>query len=59
MQEIDWVDIKKKLPFGSTEEELHLRDYYWKNFDSNGNGYISLSELDKGIRDIIQLPTLF
>ena len=25
----------------------------------NGNGYLSLAEVDKGMRDIIQLPTLF
>jgi len=25
----------------------------------NGNGYLSLAELDKGMRDIIKLPILF
>jgi len=25
----------------------------------NGNGYVSLAELDKGIRDVINLPILF
>ena len=25
----------------------------------NGNGYISLAEVDKGIRDVLVLPTLF
>jgi hypothetical protein len=25
----------------------------------NGNGYLSLAEIDKGMRDVVQLPTLF
>lgn len=32
---------------------------YWPGFDVNGNGYLSLAEVDKGIRDVIQLPQLF
>ena len=32
---------------------------YWPAFDVNGNGYLSLAELDKGIRDVLQLPELF
>jgi hypothetical protein len=25
----------------------------------NGNGYLSLAEVDKGMRDVVQLPILF
>lgn len=25
----------------------------------NGNGYLSLAEIDKGIRDVLELPELF
>ncbi len=25
----------------------------------NGNGYLSLAEIDKGITDVVQLPVLF
>lgn len=32
---------------------------YWPYFDVNGNGYLSLAEVDKGVRDVIQLPELF
>lgn len=32
---------------------------YWPYFDINGNGYLSLAEVDKGIRDVMQLPELF
>jgi len=27
--------------------------------DVNGNGFLSLAEVDKGIRDVINLPVLF
>ena len=27
--------------------------------DVNGNGYLSLAEVDKGMRDVIKIPTLF
>lgn len=27
--------------------------------DVNANGYLSLAEVDKGMRDVIQLPVLF
>ena len=32
---------------------------YWPAFDANGNGYLSLAEADKGVRDVLQLPELF
>ena len=27
--------------------------------DVNGNGYMSLAEIDKGMRDVVRLPELF
>jgi hypothetical protein len=27
--------------------------------DVNGNGYLSLAEIDKGMRDVAQIPILF
>ena len=27
--------------------------------DMNGNGYMSLAEVDKGMRDVVKLPALF
>ena len=27
--------------------------------DMNGNNYLSLAEIDKGVRDVLQLPELF
>lgn len=41
-------------------QKLSVDPYtYWPAFDVNGNGYLSLAEVDKGIRDVIQLPELF
>jgi len=31
----------------------------WPAFDVNGNGYLSLAEVDKGMRDVVRLPKLF
>ena len=31
----------------------------WNYMDVNGNGLLSLAEVDKGMRDVIQLPALF
>ena len=36
-----------------------MRQEYWKGFDNNGNGYVSLAETEKGIRDVIKLDNLF
>lgn len=27
--------------------------------DVNGNGYMSLAEIDKGLRDVVQIPAMF
>ena len=31
----------------------------WNEFNVNGNQYLSLAEVDKGMRDVVCLPTLF
>ena len=36
-----------------------MRIKQWNYFDMNGNGYLSLAEVDKGMRDVIKLPILF
>ncbi len=36
-----------------------MRIKQWNYFDMNGNGYLSLAEVDKGMRDVVQLPILF
>jgi len=31
----------------------------FKQFDPNGNGYLSLAEIQKGILDVLELKSLF
>ena len=51
--------MEEKLPWRNTPEHKAKRDQYWTGFDVNGNGYLSLAEIDKGITDVVQLPVLF
>lgn len=36
-----------------------MRQEYWKGFDNNGNGYVSLAETEKGVRDVIKIQNMF
>ena len=47
--------IKSKLKFRKTPQEKAVRDAIWKQFDINSNGLLSLAEIDKGLRDVLQL----
>lgn len=31
----------------------------WSSFDANGNGYLSLAEVDRGVKYVLKLPELF
>merc|ERR1712018_711495 len=59
MAEIDWESINAKLPFQRTDEEKAKRRELFNQFDPNGNGYLSLAETDKGMRDVLQSDELF
>ena len=54
-----WDELKEKLPWHKTPEDLAKRQAIWATFDVNGNGYLSLAEVDKGMRDVVCLPALF
>jgi hypothetical protein len=57
---IDWADMARRLPTSKSDpNQIKMRSEYWKGFDNNGNGYISLAETEKGIRDVIKLENLF
>ena len=57
---IDWNEIAKKMPTSKTDPaDKKRRAELWKYFDNNGNGYASLAECDKGIRDGLKLDDLF
>ena len=54
-----WEQLRLKLPWKKTPEELQRRKDMWQYFDMNNNGYLSLAEIDKGMRDAVKLPILF
>ncbi|KAL2628861.1 hypothetical protein R1flu_013547 [Riccia fluitans] len=56
---MNFAEIKAKLPSDKTPEEKAARSKLFTQFDPNGNGYLSLAEVDKGIRDVLGLEDLF
>ena len=36
-----------------------MRIQQWASIDINNNGYLSLAEIDKGLRDVICIPEVF
>ena len=47
-----------KLPIGKSDSEKALRDDLFRQFDPNGNGYLSLAEVDRGVQDILGLNVI-
>ena len=58
-QNINWAEIREKLPYGRDPATKAKRDKIWSYIDVNGNGYVSLAEVDKGLRDVLQLDSVF
>lgn len=52
---IDWADVAKKLPWGTDEESAKRRKKLFKVFDPNGNGLLSLAEVDKGVGEDLKM----
>jgi hypothetical protein len=42
-----------------TTEHVARRKELFKQIDMNGNGYVSLAEMDKGIRDVLKCREIF
>lgn len=57
--EIDWDGLREKLPTEKTPEQKAKRVELFGQFDPNGNGFISLAEVDKGCRDVLELFEIF
>ncbi len=55
----DWEGLINRLPIQKTKEDREKRKKIWLEMDCNKNGYLSLAEFDKGIRDVLNLPELF
>jgi len=55
----DWDAFLAKFPVEKNDEEKAKRVEMFAAFDPNGNGYLSLAEIDNGCRDILGLYELF
>ena len=53
-----WTTLKEKLPTERTEAAKARRAELFTAFDPNGNGHVSLAEVDKGVREQFQLQDL-
>jgi len=54
-----WASLSASLPAGTDKASETLRKKLFKQFDSQGNGYLSLAEIDKGIGEILRSDVLF
>eukprot|EP00672_Neobodo_designis_P026072 CAMPEP_0174829004 /NCGR_PEP_ID=MMETSP1114-20130205/1665_1 /TAXON_ID=312471 /ORGANISM="Neobodo designis, Strain CCAP 1951/1" /LENGTH=70 /DNA_ID=CAMNT_0016062737 /DNA_START=45 /DNA_END=254 /DNA_ORIENTATION=+ len=59
MANIDWSGIRAKMPMEKTADQRAKRNELFSRFDPNGNGYLSLAEVDKGCRDVLGLYEIF
>ena len=55
----EWSALTAKLCFQKTPQQATARQKLFQRIDVNGNGYLSLAELEKGIRDELRLPKIF
>ena len=56
---INWQHISASLPYGTDAASKTKRDQLWKGIDVNGNGFVSLAEVDKGLRDVLKIDSVF
>eukprot|EP01063_Lacrimia_lanifica_P024247 TRINITY_DN3219_c0_g1_i1.p1 TRINITY_DN3219_c0_g1~~TRINITY_DN3219_c0_g1_i1.p1 ORF type:complete len:189 (+),score=113.83 TRINITY_DN3219_c0_g1_i1:69-635(+) len=59
MKDLNWAELSKKLPTGLTRDDKQKRRQVFNRMDMNGNNYLSLAEVDKGVRDILKCDHLF
>jgi len=59
MAGIDWVQVNNRLPYKRNQEQKEKRKELWSSIDINGNGYVSLAEITKGVRDVLNIGDLF
>jgi len=57
--EIDWETINSQLPYEHTEEDHAQRREIWNSMNVNGNKFLSLAEVDKGVIDVLGLEEVF
>jgi len=55
----DFAKLYAKIPTSRSPEDVTKRTEMFKAFDPNGNGLLSLAEVDKGIRDVLNVEEIF
>ena len=58
-RKIDWAELSGKLPSSKSAADKQKRRQIFNGMDMNGNGYLSLAEVDKGVRDVLKSDDLF
>ena len=56
---IDWSAMAGEFPIGQDEDDKRERSKLFNLMDPNGNGYLSLAEVDKGVRDVLCCDEIF
>jgi len=56
---INWALIGQKLPMEKTPEQVKRRIAMFRQIDMNGNGYVSLAEMDKAVLTVLQCEEIF
>ena len=51
--EVNWQKLAGKLPTGKDEKAKAARTGLFTIMDPNGNGYLSLAEIDRGLRQVM------
>lgn len=59
MGDINWAEITEKLVHEKGDEGKAQRKELWSSIDVNSNGFVSLAEMTKGVRDVLQIPEIF
>ncbi len=54
-----WQELAAKLPTGATDEDKKKRDVLFRQFDPNGNGYLSVAEIDAALMKVLDCEALF
>jgi len=56
---INWAAIAQKLPMDKTSDQVKKRASMFRQIDMNGNGYVSLAEMDKAVLAVLQCEEIF
>eukprot|EP00961_Rhodomonas_salina_P247779 3347702-Rhodomonas_salina.1 len=54
-----WRKVAASMPLAKTPEDREKRALLFLRWDPNGNGYLSLAEIDKGVQETAGLQDLF